>query len=327
MQPLLTKDILEKIGRYAGEGGSCPDEARDLLRRIHEFLSFAGTQGVLKKWCVCTIDSYFTLPPDMQVPLKYIDNGRLEKVWDKWFEFSGQANSYDMSVGVEGMFEDPNPYYTVYDGPDKPYHILVVPYEEEDADAHVIVSGHYYGSNAEVRSEYNGKRYRGEYIQIVRDNPHYSHTQFSKIITGITKSVTKYPIRLEWYIPETGEQGFLCDLPPRAQATVFKRVRLANPCSSRCHKLTILGRMRLKDYYEDNDILPFDSEDLYISTAQMINLKDRNSLDVAITKEKMIRNTINEQNDYNRTTTSQPSIIGIKTTIKPRQTIRVSRRY
>jgi len=311
MQSLLTKDVLTKIARYASEGGVCEDsqEAQDFLRRIHEFLAFSGSNGHLQKFCVFSHDGCFTIPDSIEIPLKYIDNGRVGTVWDKnWATYLAQANSYDCSIGVEGMIPETNNYYTVYDLPAGGAHILVIPEGEEDVDARVIVSGYYADATTkEVRQDYNGKQYLGEYIEVNFKEPRYSYTKFAQKITGITKSKTKYPVRIEWYNPDTREQGFLCELQPKQEVTTFRRVKLTANCSG-CHNLTILARIRIKGYYEPDEILPFTSLETYIQTAQMLNLRDRNMVNEAAAKEAIVGNTIRQENEYTKTTTMQPSV-------------------
>jgi len=327
VQSLLTKSVLEKISRYAGEGGVCADsqEAQDFLRRVHEFLAFSGASGHLQKFCVKAHDGCFTIPESIELPLKYIDNGKTGIVWDKnWSVYLAQASSYDCSIGLEGLIPETNNYYTVYDLPKGGAHILVIPESDEDNDAHVIVSGYYADTGKEVRETHNDVQYLGEYIEVNRSIPRYSKTKFSPVITGIVKTKTKHPVRLEWYIPETGEQGYLCDLHPRNEVTTFRRVRLKEKCDG-CHNLTILARIRIKGYYEPDEILPFTSLETYIQTAQTLNLRDRGMIEEAVAKEGIVSNVIKQENEYSKSTTSQ---LSIRTTLMHnRNYMKIPRRY
>lgn len=309
MAPLLTKDVLEVIAPYAA-GGACPDskDARVLLNRIHEHLCLRGAKGSLQKWCLYAHDGVFTVPDDMELPLKYIDNGKVSKVWDHRAEFLMQANDYECSIGVEGMIQDINTYYTAYDGPHKPFRVLAKPMgcEDETCDPHIIIKGTTPDGEI-VRSHFNEKPIEGERLKISYDHPRYTQCKYSPILGQIVKSETKYPVELRWYIPETDEEGFLALLPAKNQVTTFNRFRLKDNCVG-CHKLIVLGRIKLKTYYEDNDVLPFTLMDLYINTADMFRLRHTNQLDVAQGKEGIIERTIANQNEYSKTPTSTLSI-------------------
>lgn len=327
MQSLQTKDVLKETARYAGEGGVCPDsqQAQDFLRRIHEHLAFSGANGHLQKFCVTSVDGCFTIPESIEIPIKYIDNGKAGTVWDKnWSTYLAQATSYDCTIGLEGMIPETNNYFTVYDLPAGGAHILVIPESEEDNGGHVIVSGYDVTTGKEVRKSYNGTPYLGEYIEMSANEPKYSDTKFSQVIVGMSKTKTKYPVRIEWYNEETREQGFLCDLPPRNEVTTFRRVKLKNKCEG-CHNLTILARIRIKSYYELDEILPFTSMETYLQTAQLLNLRDRNMLQEAVGKEQIVNQVIQKENEYSKSTTSQLSIRSVLQ--HNRNYMKISRRH
>jgi len=116
----------------------------------------------------------------------------------------------------------------------------------------------------------------------------------------------------------------LCDLHPRNEVTTFRRVRLKETCEG-CHDLTILARIRIKSYYELDEILPFTSLETYVQTAQLLNLRDRNMLQEAVGKEQIVSNVIRQENEYTKSTTSQ---LSIRTPLQHnRNAMRIMRRH
>lgn len=306
MQPLLAKNILEKISRYA-QGGACPDSeaAMSLLRRVHEHLAFNGATGHLQKWCLCAKEGCFSAPEELELPIKYIDNGRVHRVWDHRAEFLQQANEYECEKGIAGIIQDINTYYTEYDPPSRPVTIAIKSLGDEDVCGTITIRGNGVDGNP-IRTHYDDMPVDGEVLEI--DNvPKRTQALFNGQLGQIVKTVTKYPVEVRWYDPETKEDGFLALLPARNEVTTFRRFRLSENCEG-TRRLIVLGRIRFKNWYEPNDVLPFTSENLYIHTADMIYLRDSNSLENSVAKETMVQNEIIRQNEYSKTPTSIISV-------------------
>lgn len=267
----------------------------------------------MHKWCLCSTDGCFTAPEELEVPVKYIDNGRVGNVWDYRAEFLQQANEYECQSGIEGILQEVNTFYTEYDGPKCPFRVLAKPLGEE-TDACITIKG-LTCDGQEVRTHFNETPIAGEKIQICYAEPKYTQTSYSPVLGQIVKTETKYPVELSWYAPETKEEGFLALLPARNQVTTFRRFRLKAPCTDN-HRLIILGRIRFKSYYEDSDVLPFTLESLYLNTAQMLRSQDQNQLDISQVKEGIIQRVIDKQNNYTKTPNG---VMSINVTTLPRR--------
>lgn len=298
------------LAQYAGRAGECPDpdstQVKWFLRKVFEYLLLSGSYGNLRKFVFQAVKGVITLPYELEVPLKVKIDNITGSVWDQWFEYH---SSKDLGDGCclceEAMFEDPNRFPTVYDVPYPYARIGVLAICEEADDAHVIVQGTD-GSGREIFTWHKGEKIRGEYLTIKKGVLRYTQVNFATI-TAVTKTQTNGYVQLLWICPEKSSRGFLADYSPLEEKPMYRRFRLkASTGCSPLAKVSILGRIRLKDAYADNDYLPFDTIYTLELAAQALNAQYNTDVQTAAAKDAVMVNMINRENTYKRVNNGQP---------------------
>ncbi len=296
-----------QLSEFAGRAGKCDksDAVRQLILEAVDRLLKKGAHGNLRKWCFCLCNGCFTAPYDMEVPLKVKLNGFPEHVWSKWYEFFDIQNEDVCDKGYNpGLFEDPNQYFTAYDLPEGGARVCAVPLVCEKDDAYITIQG-IDRSGRDVFTFQGEEQVHGERIKISRSRPVCSKTTFVKI-TGIEKSLTNGPVRLNWqiYCPSTGQflsKGLLGEYRPTDVNPSFRRFRVPSARQDCCVKVNVLGRVKLLDVYHDNDVLPVSSIAALRNMCQTIQAEKNERLDLAAGHEAGTERILEEENSYHRT--------------------------
>ena len=302
MNALTFKDIKLAIAKYCGKAGKCADDDTVSLFALEvlQQLLYKGEYGNLRTWEFFTHSGMITAPLDLELPIKVKIDKTVENVMDKFYNFYSNT-TLDHCVPFEkGLVEDPNRYYTQFDLPPCGANILALPYCKESESANFTISG-IDEFDKEIYYPHNGENIKGEYLTITKDCPKYTQTKFKKI-TGIEKSETNHYVRLYWFIPETGEKGLLGEYRPKDVHPSFRRFRILGYNCKSWFKVTILGRLRLFDSYSDNDLVPFCNIRAIKLMAQQLQNEDNNELEAAQYKNARIEQTLNDENNYKRTT-------------------------
>ena len=298
------KEAKQALAKYAGKAGKCvnDEDVGLFVKEVVQELLNRGANGSLRRWEFKSQNGTFTAPPDLLLPLKIkIDdcNGSLQgNVYDKFYEFYDSSTLSDCQPFERGAVQDLNTYFTQYDIPGSK-RILARCQCKEDLDAHMQILG-LDDCGKEIFMPHKGLKDKGEYLSLNKNEPKYTAQSFSKI-TGIEKSVTKGYITLYWYNPTTGQQGLLAQFRPTDTRPSFTRYRLLLGDCKRCYKVTILGRVQFLDNYSDNDIIPITNLRALKLMAQSIQSQDNDDIQVAAAKEQFTANTINNENQNNRT--------------------------
>lgn len=299
------------IARFAGAGGRCttaPD-VDDFVRQVLEYLLISGEYGNLRKFEFQAQRGMFTVPYELEVPLKIKINGCIGTAWDRWFEWH---SGNDMLGGEKdgcflagrALFEDPNLYPTVYEIPVGGARIGALGTCCEEETAHLIVQGENL-SGQPVYTYHKGELISGEYLSIVKGEIRYTDTVFSKV-TGVLKTITKGYTQLLWINNGTNTQGFLSDYSPLDTKPSYRRYRITAPGCNPSVRVTVLGRIRLKPAYMDTDYIPFDTRYTLSLAAQTINANFNNDVATAQAKEAAMTNAIQKANEYKRVENGQP---------------------
>ena len=103
------------------------------------------------------------------------------------------------------------------------------------------------------------------------------------------------------------QKSFLADYSPGEELPSYRRFKLTNPnyCTTSA-QVSILGRIRLKDSYVDNDVIPFDNIYALELAGQSMNASYNDQVDLAAAKSKMMEATVTEETEYRRVTNGQP---------------------
>jgi len=297
-------DAKKILAQYAGRGGKCPDtEEVDLFcKQVFQYMLYSGQHGNLRKFCFNAVNGCFTAPYELETPLKLKVDGVVGTVWNHWYEFSNYgdlgSNCVDASTA---LYEEPNKYPTVYDLPSSYCRVGVLGTANEAEDAYVIVAG-LDASGREVVTDHKGEKIAGEYLRVRKGELRYSQVKFSAI-TGVTKSKTNGYVQLLWVRPELGTRGFLSDYSPFEEVPQYRRFKLSSVSCSSCVKVSVLGRIRLKEHYADSEVIPFENLYALQLAGQSQNAQYNDDPSMAQAKDSVMQDVIQRENEYKK---SQP---------------------
>jgi len=249
------KKILQPYCGLSGKAFDSP-ELDEFTRKVLEYVIITGSPGAEMLFELCSAKGQVTLPYELQTPLKVLVNGRVGGVMDRWFEFRSRPNNCDNYIECgDLLIENPNPYFTVYDGPSE-FQIGVKGNLAEKSDAYAIFSG-FDITGREIFTQHHGRPVSGEHLDVVCNQITWSNVYFSKL-SGFVKSRTNGYVTAYWR-DRRGNQGFLSDYSPVDEAPTYRRLKLNIPNCPEYAKLSIIGRTRLKEFYAENDRIPVDT--------------------------------------------------------------------
>lgn len=308
--PLTFGDARKLLAPYADRGGKC-DTSEDVRLFVYEVLQhmlLSGQYGGLRQFTFNAIKGCVTLPYELEVPLKVRIGGEIGSVWQMWYEYSSSSILEDAAGcschdAGNALIEDPNRYPTVYDIPENGALIGVQADCQQEPDAHVIVSGiDLYGR--EVFTSHKGEKIAGEYLTVKRGALNYGQVVF-KEIRSVYKTNTNGYVSLWWVAPAYDLKGFLSEYSPYETTPAYRRMRLSIRCAESA-RVTILGKIRLKDYYADTDRIPFDNIVALKTAAQSRNANTNNDNPTAQFKDTYLLNIINRENMFKKNNTGTP---------------------
>lgn len=299
--PLTYGEAKAALSEFAGRGSVCPTAqgVDAFVRQVLEHMLYEGAYGNLRKYCFHAVKGCFTIPYELEVPLKIVIDGEVSTVWDKWFEFytSRTINDRACVPADDALIEDPNYYPTVYDLPDGGAQVGVQGTCLEDENASIIVMGKD-TSGREVFTYHQGTQISGEYLSIQKNELRYTTTKF-KEITGILKTPTNGYTQLWAVNPLTNTRNFLADYSPSEEKPAYRRFRVTTKCKPYV-KISVLGRIRLKPYYADTDFIPFDTLYTLRLAAQAQNSEYNKDYEAATYSNQRVRELVNQENNYKR---------------------------
>ncbi len=304
--PLTWRQAKETLARYAGTGGLCADNSQvdTFTREVLDYLLMSGSYGNIHKFCFCAVKGCFTIPYELEVPLKIKVDGVIGSVWDKWMEFH-TTKYLDSCVPMEqAAYEDANYYPTVYPVPDGGAQIGCLGFCEEDCTAHIIVQGKD-PTGREIITDHKGEQIVGEYISIKKGVLVYTQNTFGDV-TGIIKSPTVGYVQLLWVKPAFNLKGFLADYSPLEEQAAYRRFILTTPCGKAAYKVSILGRIRLREKYTDSDYIPFNNLYALSLAGQAVNANFNQNPDRAVAADKQLVDMIERENEYKKVSNGQP---------------------
>lgn len=291
------------LAQWAEQGGKCDSDpvVEFFVREVLEYMLISGNYGNVRKFTFNAIKGVFTAPYELEAPLKIRINGQIGQSWDKWFEYYTDTALNDC-LPQNAMFEDPNRYPIVYDVPDGGAFIATLGTSCEDSDAHIIVKGTDL-SGRDVVTYHEGKQIVGEYIGIKEGLIVTTQVKFGKI-TEVTKTKTNGYVQLLW-VNSVGERGFLSDYAPYEQLPSYRRFKIQTRCADSV-EVSVLGRIRLKEYYADDDLIFVDTLYSLRMAAQAINSSYNDDIQTAQAKDTMLQSLITRENESKRVQTGQP---------------------
>lgn len=295
------------LSQYAGRAGFCTeDKSVELfVKKTLQYLLFSGQYGNLRKFCFCAIKGCFTIPYELETILKVNIDGELASSWSKWSEWHQERQLIGNCI-VPGneLYEDPNYYATIYDVPPGGRRIGIVGTAEEDSSAHIIIMGKD-PTGREIITNHNGKQISGELLRIVKGELRYTQVTFG-VITGVLKSHTNGYTQLLWVNPETNNHGYLADYSPLEEKPSYRKYRITSRNCGNIVKVSVLGRIRLREKYTDTDFIPFENLYTLEMAGQQVQLQYNNDIQSAVIKDQFIQQQIENENSYKRVENGQP---------------------
>lgn len=305
---MITFGIAKKLlSKYAGLGGSCPtaEGVDQFVIKVLQYMLLSGAYGNIKKFCFTAQRGCFTLPRELEVPLKIKFDREVGTVFSRWFEFQSGNTVDDPCLATNAVLEEPNQYPTVYDIPATGGYPAVEGHCLEDPDAHVIVKG-LDTSGREVFTVHKGEKISGVYLTIKKDQINKSDVLFGKITEVYKTRTNGYVTLLSVSSTVSCVQQYLADYTPYDQTPSFRRIRLLIPnCPPIC-KITVLGRIKIKDYYADDDLIPFDNYLALTSAAQTVNDLDNSNLQNATVRDQFMKGLIENEGNYKKVNVGIP---------------------
>ncbi len=304
---MITYGTAKKIlSRYQGLGGKCPgDEETELfVKQVLQYLLYAGTHGNERKFCFHAVQGCFTLPGELEVPLKIKIDGAVGSVWNRWFEYHSGNSVDDPCLASNSVLEEPNRYPTVYDVPAGGGYPAVTAVCEEAADAHVIVKGTDLTGRV-IYTVHKGEHISGVYLTIKKGRITASDVKFGKI-TEVYKTPTKGYVTLLSMGESDSTRKFLSDYSPHEENPSYRRIRILTPdCPPIC-RVSVLGRIRLKDHYAEEDLIPFDNVYLLQVAGQTVNAMYNSDTQNALAKDQYVKGLIETEGNYKKVNNGQP---------------------
>lgn len=304
--PILYKDAKQILAQYAKRGGSCPtDEGIDLfVRQVLQYMLHNGQYGNLRKFTFKAVKGCITAPYELEVPLKVKIDGEIAGTWDKWFEWHQGCELERCVPAAEALFEDPNETPIAYEVPAPGMNIGALAFCKEDCDTRIIIKG-IDPTGREVITVHDGQQQVGEVLTLQQNVVKYTNVVFAKV-TSVIKDKTNGHVQLYGVVPGTNTKVFLSEYTPFEQKPMYRRFRLTSPNCGPYVKVSIIGRIRLKEYYADTDYIPF--ENLYaISIAgQAVNSQYNNDVQTAAAKDQALQTITSRENEYKRINNGQP---------------------
>lgn len=299
------KSFLSKYAGNAGVGASA--SGVDLfIREVLDYLLISGQHGNLRTFCFTAVNGCITLPYELEVPLKVKIDKEVGTVHDGWFSFASQDVLEECIPATDALKEQVGTFPTVYDLPSAGANVGVYGTASEDATAHIIIMGKDPAGN-EIYTNHQGTQYAGERLTIKMGEIRYTQAVFGSI-TGIVKSHTNGYATLIWYYPTTGTKGFLASYSPFEEKPGYRRFKLSNKYYSSTVKVSVLGRIRLKEKYADNEIIPFDNTYTLALAAQTIQAHANNDIEVAANKDRALVSLIERENKYKKINNGKPIV-------------------
>lgn len=294
------------LAQFAGRGGKCSNakEVNLFVKQVLQYLLYSGTYGNLRKFCFNAREGCFTAPFELETPLKIKIEGNVGTVWSKWMEFYNYGELDGCVPASDALYEEPNLYPTVYELPSGGARVGALATACEDEGAYLIVQG-LDPSGREVITNHEGTQVVGEYLRLRKGILRYTQVQFGKI-TAIEKSKTNGYVQLFWVNSDASFRGFLADYSPLEEKPMYRRFRITSANCGCSVKVSVLARIRLKENYADNDILPFDNVYALSIAGQAVQAQFNNDAATAQAKDQMMQDLIARESEYKRAGSGQP---------------------
>lgn len=293
------------LAEYAGKAGKCASsqEVDFFCRTVFQYLLTSGESNSLRKYCFHAVDGCFTAPPDIETILKARIDGEVANIWDRWFEWYNSSALNDCGPQANAIYEEPSYFATAYDIPRGGSRIGVLGMCKESEDAFLVVKGRDKVGN-EIVTVHKGNQVVGEHLSI-KETIRYTTVLFGSI-TGIVKSKTNGYVQLYAVDHKGRPTKLLSAYSPLEETPGYKRFRLTMDGCPRLAKVSVLARVRVKENYADNDLIPFDNIYVLQMGGQHVQANYGNQMEVAKAKDSFIQELVGRDASYKKPSSGQP---------------------
>lgn len=290
------------LARYAGSSGKCVDskETDDFTRTVLQNLLLQGAHGAERTFEFMACKGHITLPYELETPLKVKVNGSVGYVWNKWFDYRQGGDFANCPPAQSVLVELNNFTPLVFDLPSKGSVVGVKGFCNESDLAHVIIKGQD-TEGREVYTYHKGERIHGEYLTIKKNVITHGVIQWGTI-REVYKTITNGYVHLFAVNVANNSNSFLAEYDPYLEHPEFKKAKLSVPCGA-YEKVSILGRIRLRDRYADEDRIPFDNRHALQLAGQAIQSTSNENIQVADFTAKTLSNLIEQESNFKRPNT------------------------
>lgn len=302
---ILYREAKKLLSKYVGSGGKCPnDEEVDLfIKQVLQYMLIRGNHGSTRKFCFHAENGCFALPYEVETPLKVKVDGAVGSVWNKWFEYQSGNDLDDCYPAGTHLYEEPQTLPTAYQLPEGGAQVGVMGTCTEGPNAHVIIKG-LDNSGRTIYVAHDGGQTVGERLNIKKHVIVQTQAVFSKI-TEVYKEKTNGYVELFWVRNNGEEKGFLSSYDPYEQSPSYRFVRIKGiPCPQKS-KVSLLARIRLKQHYADEDVIPFDNYQTLVLAAQTINSQFTKDIQSAQATDTWLKDVIKDEAEYKKVNVGQ----------------------
>lgn len=293
----------KRLARYQGVGGRCITLSTDeFVLEVLQYMLYQGTEGNLRAFSFYAKNGCITLPYELETPLKVRIEEVVGNVFTSFFSYHSNMRMDNCLEAFDALYDEPNRFPTVYDLPSGGGCPGIIATCTEDTDAFVIVKGE------DLTGREIFTTHRGEHITGVKLTPQkgkFVHTDvtFGKI-TEVVKSKTKGYVQL-LALDSTGCRHFLSDYSPIEETPTYRRMRLKTARCPEKARVTILGRIRLKPAYADEDLIPFDNFYALSVAGQAVNANYNGDAETGIKKDQILEKLIEKEGNYKKVNNGQ----------------------
>lgn len=304
--PMTFGRAREVLAQYAGKGGLCANEKKVALfvHEVLQYLLYNQAFGNQRKYCFVAEKGCVVVPYELEVPLKVRIDGSAGTVWNRWYEFYHENDLNNCVLAANALVEEPNSVPTVYEVPFGAWRIGVIGTCKEAETAQIIIKGLDI-TGKPVMAGHNGITTSGELLSIKNNELTYTVIPFASI-TEVVKTITRGYVKLFAVNPQTKERIFLSEYGPSEETPQYRKFKIVSPCGHEYARVSILGRIRLKENYADSDLIPFDNIHALTLAAQKVNAEATGNVQIAAYKDQAVTQQLNNEQDFKKTTTGQP---------------------
>lgn len=309
MAALTFLEVQKLTAEYGGRGGLCvgTPEAETFARRVMEYIMLLGAYGSIRRFHFKAFKGCIALPPELEVPLQVKVDGRVGTVWNQWMTFQSVTCDLEApcSPATKALKVLPDPVYTAYPVPAGGSILAVLSTCDERDDSSIVIKSKDI-TGREIITDYRGEQAVGEKFTSLKKNTLKYGKAIHGTITGIVKSKTYGYVQLWAVNPQTGSGIFLADYSPLEETPQYTGAEVIGCNCNGVVDVVVQGRIRLKQNYAANDIVPFDSMNTITFAAQKIQAEANNNVQLAGYKGNLVKEMIEDEAAYKRVSPGSP---------------------